>query len=294
MTKQRKTLWANVGIHQFHLPEASNAQIFDGIITLSYKNANDLDIVEKNLINCNPILKNCVKWNKVNDNELLVNDPWGSLFRLIVNDDVYDNRGITITVTITINITITITITTTTIIIIITGVQPGDSSLPIAMNDICVNIPMNCNIDGIGRFYNYVFNAPIITNNDNIQVVVSPQQTLTFKKVNKNINHSDIRTDDNGMIGNHGPHISMYITDFINSYKRAESINSLFVNYRFKRQATNINEAISDCMFRCLDIIDPNNINNGPIIQLEHEVRSIVTSDGKLYKSCPFYEIPAV
>jgi len=266
MIKQRKTLWANVGIHQFHLPEANNAQIFDGIITLSYKNANDLDIVEKNLINCNPILKNCVKWNKVNDNELLVNDPWGSLFRLIVNDDVYDNRGI----------------------------QPGDSSLPIAMNDICVNIPMNCNIDGIGRFYNYVFNAPIITNNDNIQVVVSPQQTLTFKKVNKNINHSDIRTDDNGMIGNHGPHISMYITDFINSYKRAESINSLFVNYRFKRQATNINEAINDCMFRCLDIIDPNNINNGPIIQLEHEVRSIVTSDGKLYKSCPFYEIPAV
>ena len=175
----------------------------------------------------------------------------------------------------------------------IRGVQPGDKSLPCAMSDLCVHVPLNCDIDGIGRFYNYVFKAPIITNSDNIQVVVSPEQTLTFKKVNKNIDHSDLRTDENGKIGNHGPHISMYITDFVNAYKRAESIGSLFVNYRFKRQATNIDEAVNDCMFRCLNIIDTNDVTRTPIIAIEHEVRSIVTSDGKLYKSCPFYEIPS-
>lgn len=267
MEKGRKTIWANCGIHQFHLPESTNAQIFDGIITLAYRNTNDLSTVEKNLINCNPILKSCepFTWSKVTNDHMIVTDPWGSTFRLIVDEDTEDQRG----------------------------VQPGEKSLSCAMSDLCINVPMNCNIDGIGRFYKFVFNAPIITNHDNIQVVVSPQQTLTFKKVNKNnIDHSDIRTDENGKIGNHGPHISMYISDFVNAYNSAESINSLFVNYRFKRQATNIDEAISDCMFRCLDIVDPNNISNGPIIQIEHEVRSIVTSDGKLYKSCPFYEIP--
>ena len=32
----RKTLWANAGISQFHLPEADAAQVFDGVITLAY------------------------------------------------------------------------------------------------------------------------------------------------------------------------------------------------------------------------------------------------------------------
>ena len=34
--KGRKTLWANAGITQFHLPEEESAQVFDGVVTLSY------------------------------------------------------------------------------------------------------------------------------------------------------------------------------------------------------------------------------------------------------------------
>lgn len=30
----------------------------------------------------------------------------------------------------------------------------------------------------------------------------------------------------------------------------------------------------------------------GPIIRLEHEVRSTTNADGSKYKSCPFFEVP--
>ena len=66
----------------------------------------------------------------------------------------------------------------------------------------------------------------------------------------------------------------------------------LFVNSRFKRRAHTLDEAIEQCMFRCLDIVDPEDVTAGPILRLEHEVRSVVTAEGKLYKSCPFFDIP--
>jgi hypothetical protein len=43
---------------------------------------------------------------------------------------------------------------------------------------------------------------------------------------------------------------------------------------------------------RCLDIVDPQDVERGPILRLEHEVRSATTADGALYKSCPFFEPP--
>lgn len=43
---------------------------------------------------------------------------------------------------------------------------------------------------------------------------------------------------------------------------------------------------------RLLDIVDPENVEAGPILKLEHEVRSVVKRDGSKYKSCPFDEIP--
>jgi len=46
-------------------------------------------------------------------------------------------------------------------------------------------------------------------------------------------------------------------------------------------------------MFRCLEIIDPEDPGAGPILKLEHEVRAVVQRDGSKYKSCPFDEVPA-
>ena len=45
-------------------------------------------------------------------------------------------------------------------------------------------------------------------------------------------------------------------------------------------------------MFRCLDIVDPDNVDRGVILRLEHEVRSVLKENGSLYKSCPFSVAP--
>ena len=65
-----------------------------------------------------------------------------------------------------------------------------------------------------------------------------------------------------------------------------------YVNPRFKRRSYNVEEAIDECMFRCLDIVDPEDVSAGPILKLEHEIRSVVKRDGSKYKSCPFDDIP--
>ena len=64
------------------------------------------------------------------------------------------------------------------------------------------------------------------------------------------------------------------------------------MNHRFKRRAYTKEEAVDQCMFRILDVVDPLHPEDGPIFRFEHEVRSFVTKDGKLYKSCPFFELP--
>ena len=61
----------------------------------------------------------------------------------------------------------------------------------------------------------------------------------------------------------------------------------MYVNHRFKRRAYNEQEAIEQCMFRTLDVVDPQDVDAGPIFRIEHEVRSATKADGSKYKSCP-------
>ena len=41
-------------------------------------------------------------------------------------------------------------------------------------------------------------------------------------------------------IANYGPHISMYLYDFVSAYKNIEKLNGIFINHRFKRRAYNL------------------------------------------------------
>ena len=50
-------------------------------------------------------------------------------------------------------------------------------------------------------------------------------------------------------------------------------------------------EALDQCMFRVLDVVDPDAPENGPIVQIEHEIRSCVKPCGSKYKSCPLREV---
>ena len=99
--------------------------------------------------------------------------------------------------------------------------------------------------------------------------------------------HDEMRLDDEGRSMNDGVHISLYVRDLPTTYAAAEALGVTYVNHRFKRRAYTLPQAVEQCMFRILDVVDPEAPHEGPILRLEHEVRSCVTADGTKYKSCP-------
>jgi hypothetical protein len=110
--------------------------------------------------------------------------------------------------------------------------------------------------------------------------------------------HDDLRDDKvvtppgcSKFLSNYGPHVSLYVADLVSCYRNADALGVVYVNPRFKRRAYTLEEAIDDCMFRCLDIVDPWQPGT-VILRLEHEVRSVLKRDGTMYKSCPFDTIP--
>lgn len=274
----RKTVWANAGTFQFHLPEGKpDAQVLEGVATLVYPDLQPLlDRARRTDISSK--LRGSrfdLKMGKDGD-ELIVSDPWGTKFRVVRGDEAeQDTRGR----------------------------QPGDPSESLGMRDLTIYAPSKCNVPGISRFYETVLGAPVLAvDADRCVVSVGPQQTLTFQthpELKSEVRHEDLRDEGSDspsgypiFLSNYGPHVSMYVADLKSTYERADAVGVVYVNPRFKRRAYTLEEAIDDCMFRCLDIVDPLEPNE-VILRLEHEIRSVVNRDGSKYRSCPFDAIPS-
>jgi hypothetical protein len=270
MAKNKKTLWANMGAHQFHLPEGTpQAQVLDGIITLVYP---ALDGIRKRESECLTFLEGSeAKVLEKTSCSILLMDPWGTQFRLVdASASQLTGRDAR-------------------------GVQArGDTSEAWGMSDVTFYTDQDCNFPGIGRFYEAVLGAQCVVHSNSCIVSVGPNQSLTFQRHPdplQQVTHVDLKETDEGT-SNWGPHVSMYVADLKATYERAAKFQLTYVNPRFKRRAYNLEEALDQCMFRCIDIIDPENQAAGPILQLEHEIRSVTNVDGSKYKSCPFEEIP--
>lgn len=288
LEKGRKTIWSNIGAHQFHLPEGEDpgAQVLQGAVTLAYP---DLAPLKQRAASCRAALEGSrfgvVREEKPGedgeDEILVVTDPWGTTFRLVAGGS-RDSRGR----------------------------QPGDGlSEGLGMRDLTIYCPAGSDMAGIGRFYEKVLGAPVLRQNERECVVdVGPHQTLTFcphpNSATTVVRHDDLRVesdggkssdDDDGDVpalfpSNYGPHISIYVRSLPAAYRAADALNLVYVNPRFQRRAYTLEQAAEQCMFRILDIVDPE--TGTSILKLEHEVRSVVKPDGSMYKSCPFDEIP--
>lgn len=286
----RKTLWANVGAHQFHLSEGSpEAQVLNGLVTVVHPS---LEVLRGRYeaIRCDP--ESCLKNSLFGvteeaDGSLMVTDPWGSVFRIVEGKPLSKDRDDR-------------------------GSQPGDPSEGWAIRDLTVHVPIDANLDGIGRFYRDILGGELVVNDDDdnsnmVKIRMGPLQTLTFvPKESTEVNaHVDLReiqdeTEPDELqqrgtsttLGNYGVHISLYVADLPSCYQRAYDLGLTYVNTRFSRRAYTLEQAVDDCMFRCLDIVDPEKVEDGPILRLEHEVRSVLKRDGSKYKSCPFEQIP--
>ena len=94
--KGRKTLWANAGITQFHLPEEESAQVFDGVVTLSYTEPSPaaFEALRKRLAQPPAILADThFTWVKLSPEQIAVRDPWGSCFVVKHDPSRRDSRG---------------------------------------------------------------------------------------------------------------------------------------------------------------------------------------------------------
>ena len=286
----KKTLWANIGMHQFHLPEGKpDAQVFNGLITLVYDN---LDVLMNRY---KAYLDGDEKYSALKeteflvgrvDNMMLVTDPWGSQFCILKSDNAVEDRAAGV------------------------GAQPvvDKPSEGLCLEDLTVYIEHGANLDGIGRFYEKVLGAPTIkelSSDQSISIAMGERQTLTFQyhpdgELAKDIEHHDFSYDDDkdedlslpAYPSNHGPHISLYVTNLSKAYQMAEELGVLYVNPRFSRRANTEEEAIDQCMFRLIQIVDPLDEEKKVILNLEHEVRSCITKDGTKYKSCPLINLP--
>ncbi len=289
LEKGSKTLWANIGAQQFHLPEGKpDAQVLKGEIRLCFPNADFKSLIERYNRNEFPeVLKDSqfgMTTIKGDNDAIQLTDPWGSKFTIVASDArKKDNRG----------------------------VQGGEASVGTCMEDITIYTSETANFAGIARFYEQILDAPILELNTDetlgsgrCVVSMGPYQTLTFQgrkdEEEDVVNmHVDLRdefeyndSDEKYYPSNYGPHISIYIRDIRSTYQRAQKLGIAYVNPRFKRRAFNEDEVVKDCMFRCLDIVDPEDVEAGAILRLEHEVRSVLKADGSVYKSCPFEEAP--
>ena len=267
IAKQKNGLWANAGITQFHLAEGKTAQVLDGEITIAYPSGAFQHVPTRLELASSGILKGSkYDFQRIGSDEYAVTDMWGSKFRLRADDAAVDDRG----------------------------VQPGPLSRGSLIQDLSFNVPYDASLKGIARYYEHVFAVPIFELNDKeLKIIMSPFQTLTFKRgTSTEHDHSELEIDETTgeVIANHGAHISIYVNDLQACYERANAIGSIFVNKRFKRQAYTLDEAIDQCMFRVIDIVDPLDKESQTIVRLEHEVRSIVNKDGTKYKSCPLYQ----
>jgi len=265
--KGKKTLWANAGITQLHLPEGfPHAQPLDGRMTVAYPS---LDRFDEARLEAAAVALGDTKFQfRPSPDGYDASCPWGTPLSIKVDPEASDPRGS----------------------------QPGPATEPLGIVDIALHVDRGADLAGVKRFYTRVLGVPeadaTLLADQLLVLKVGPTQTLTFAtKPTGRAKHVDLGEDEEHRPTNAGPHVSMYVSDLGACYDAADALGLAFVNYRFKRRAHSKEEALDQCMFRVIDVVDPDAPEKGPILQIEHEIRSCVKTDGSKYKSCPLDEV---
>mmetsp|Transcript_16914 Transcript_16914/g.21969 ORF Transcript_16914/g.21969 Transcript_16914/m.21969 type:complete len:356 (-) Transcript_16914:333-1400(-) len=232
----RKTLWANIGINQFHLPEAEVAQVIPGKVVLTYP---DLQSVKSKLNQASDVLKGTkFDWSENDDGTIAVSCPWGNKMELIHDGGVgKDPRG---------------------------KQEDNKESEGTALKEVHIYVQHNANLAGIMRFYEKVLGAKVNLEKDSVEVEMGPYHSLVFSKQPQG---TVIPEYD-------GHHVAIYVADLAKSFENADAKGLVFINPRFKDKADTLEKALEIHQFRLLNIVDPEDSEGKTILQLEHEVRS--------------------
>ena len=172
--KGKKTLWANAGIAQLHLPEGKPAaQPLDGRLTLAYADLDRFD--DARLSAAHDALDGTKFQMRASADGFDVSCPWGTPMTIKVDGEAADPRG----------------------------VQDGAASAPLHMTDIALHVSRGADLAGVQRFYTSVMGVPegdcTLVADQLLQLQIGPAQTLSFvAKPFGKANHAELGEDDEG------------------------------------------------------------------------------------------------
>ena len=174
LDKGKKTLWANAGIAQLHLPEGKpEAQPLDGRLTLAYADLDRFD--EARLHAAHEALEGTKFQMRASADGFDVSCPWGTPMTIKIDGEAADPRG----------------------------VQDGEASAPLHMTDIALHVSRGADLAGVQRFYTSVMGVPegdcTLVADQLLQLKIGPAQTLSFvAKPFGKANHAELGEDDEG------------------------------------------------------------------------------------------------
>ena len=174
LDKGKKTLWANAGIAQLHLPEGKpEAQPLDGRLTLAYADLDRFD--EARLRAAHEALDGTEFQMRASADGFDVSCPWGTPMTIKVDGGAADPRG----------------------------VQDGAASAPLHMTDIALHVSRGADLDGVKRFYTRVMGVPeadcTLVADQLLQLKIGPAQTLSFvAKPFGKATHAELGEDEEG------------------------------------------------------------------------------------------------
>ena len=232
LEKGRDTVWANAGATQVHLSEGKpQPQVLDGFVTLKYPSSSSLRALVSRAE------ENGVEaqYSDADPDHPIVTlfCPYGN--RFVAEVGLGDPRGYQ---------------------------AEAEKALCNGISELTLHTKSSADLPSIAKFYTSVFGMTPDVTPEAVSVPFGPHQKLTF--IQGPLLNSEYEDGK-------GPHISLYLNDLSSAWDNASALGLVYVNPRFKRKAATYEEAVDQCMFRVLDIVDPD--TNRKIMRLEHEIR---------------------
>ena len=266
----KKTLWANCGASQFHLPFGDQAQTIPGHIGLQYPDEQSLQALEDRL-KANPGAYERYEKSldaRTGKDAIHIVDKYGNRFTCRIGTSRVDGSWI----------------------------QPiiGTTAADVEQwgEDVVKRFGRSCSAcagiayvefpcptgtaEKIALFYDSVFDATTSV----VQDTTGPVAVIAFGRVTAEGLADQallFRETDEPIPPYDGHHVAMYVgqssADFEQAFKNAQLADVIWVNPRFSDKADTVEGAKKWNQFRFKDIVDMDTGNT--IFELEHEIRSV-------------------
>jgi len=280
-SSSKKTLWANAGPCQFHLPHGETAQRIPGVMGLRFHDdRHQWDAFVERACNT-PAFDSCIQAREQGMDRngkpfVRLVDVYGNVFMCRPDDEEQQQSRLCRTWKQPIITPDDKEWSGTTVR------DYGRHESACSFIDFCEFLVPPGTANKIALFYDSVFDATtsvVMANNGDDKTTTSAVAIVAFGNVRANGQADQsllFRETDKEIPPYDGHHIAMYVgssaADFEQAYKNAELTRVVWINPRFSDKADTLEKARQWKQFRFKDIVDME--TGETIFELEHEMRS--------------------